>query len=633
MKSDQDFFSFLLNHYYDQIFDKVKSFLIQHREDLAERFFGGQKCWSVELEEIEIKQIHIENRGNGKISFDIALMPDASVCVSEGHDSIEKEEIGRLWLSVNCNGNIYKRLRDFCIDYVDYYDGENPSNKPLDKYLVPYVRKENYEKYAKEILEKYYPEALNEEKVFIEPMKLVGRMGINYLERRLSPDFSIFGQYYFEPCSARFYDEAKKTFYQENIPARTIVLDPLANNRFSLGSRSITVIHECVHAYMHELAFCFLKMLNENFNHIDCENEINTENVFSSKTINFMERQANGIAPLVLMPREKFISEAKKQIAISHSIGFDELEYMPFVIDSLASKFGVTSYAARKRLIELGFKDAIGSKNYMDGAFLRPYQFSKGFLKENETLSLSQKDFFKLADDPFITKLFYQNAVVFVENHICLNEKKYLRKNMLGENLLTDYARRHMDECCLKFSYTTSDNLLHDNLLVSTNYLCRDLKNGMSLGISIKVNDKDISNNQNIKAVMYAKSEEIQEIDRIIAGKTFYEALVALTKYRNLTHEDLAINSGLDKKTIDRYLSAINKRPDMRTVIAICRGLNLPPESIETIFSLAGLAFQKHNLEHDNLRFVTMYMGDCTLEEVNHFLEETGFAPLTKPKK
>ena len=42
---------------------------------------------------------------------------------------------------------------------VDLFNKDTKQTKPLDEYMVPCISRSEYEKYANEILSKYYPEA------------------------------------------------------------------------------------------------------------------------------------------------------------------------------------------------------------------------------------------------------------------------------------------------------------------------------------------------------------------------------------------------------------------------------------------------------------------------------------------
>lgn len=50
-----------------------------------------------------------------------------------------------------------------------------------------------------------------------------------------------------------------------------------------------------------------------------------------------------------------------------------------------------------------------------------------------------------LASDEKIREMFSEGLFAFVDSHICINSDKYIEQ--LGRDELTDYAKKHMDEC------------------------------------------------------------------------------------------------------------------------------------------------------------------------------------------
>lgn len=60
------------------------------------------------------------------------------------------------------------------------------------------------------------------------------------------------------------------------------------------------------------------------------------------------------------------------------------------VIDALATFFCVSRTAAKIRMIDAGYEEAIGTFTYIDGRYVKPHMFKKGALR-NQTLSISAR--------------------------------------------------------------------------------------------------------------------------------------------------------------------------------------------------------------------------------------------------
>ena len=68
---------------------------------------------------------------------------------------------------------------------------------------------------------------------------------------------------------------------------------------------------------------------------------------------------------------------------------------------------------------------------------------------------------------------------VFVENHVCLNDNKYITRDLNDKVVLTEYARKHIDECCLKFTCNIKD-LSQPTSFVTFCYLGRDCRHNFT---------------------------------------------------------------------------------------------------------------------------------------------------------
>jgi hypothetical protein len=194
--------------------------------------------------------------------------------------------------------------------------------------LVPIISPNDYDAKASQILGKYYPEALKAP-VKIDPEKLAERMGFMVIDRRLSLDGSVFGQVFFEDTPEAVFYAEDGTAFEESVTARTIVVDRRINRISSPGSENITIAHECVHAALHKTAFKFAKSFNKDIHCIQCEMMPDDEQrSMRSRTLLWIESQANAIAPHLLMPAEPFKTEADSIYGrLSKEPGFDPLDF------------------------------------------------------------------------------------------------------------------------------------------------------------------------------------------------------------------------------------------------------------------------------------------------------------------
>lgn len=166
----------------------------------------------------------------------------------------------------------------------------------MSSMLVPIIYKDDLDVIAEGILEKYYPEAL-ETPVAINPNTMAERMGIEIKTAKLSENDNIFGQMCFESCSYINY-ESNRT---ETARRKTMLIDPNCFLMRGYGFFNNTIIHECVHWEKHRFYFDLQRQFNSENCFIKCGSENMGENY------KWMEKQANQLAPRILMPRKTVI--------------------------------------------------------------------------------------------------------------------------------------------------------------------------------------------------------------------------------------------------------------------------------------------------------------------------------------
>ena len=106
-------------------------------------------------------------------------------------------------------------------------------------------------------------------------------------------------------------------------------------------------------------------------------------------------------------------------------------------------------------------------------------------------------------------------------------------------------------------------------------------------------------------------------------------ALTYLMDEMNIKEVDLAESTGLSEKTIQRMRNEIDYRPDIRTVVAVCIGLNLYPKFSNLLLQLAGI-FPRNTDEDRAYMFLVNHYYDATVEECNDLLRRLNIKPLTE---
>jgi DNA-binding XRE family transcriptional regulator len=626
---------------YDPIFYRVRSWFRSNRARVLEEFPYASRIGDIGLEEIGFKTVFVsEGDREGRISFDVVVVPEASVETIAADGDRDTQELNRILLKVSCTAKVDNGLQNFWIEDVDECSWKYKSDKPLDGDLVPIISSNDYDAKASQILGKYYPEALKAP-AKIDPEKLAERMGFMVIDRRLSLDGSVFGQVFFEDTKEAVFYAEDGTAFEEPVAARTIVVDRRINRISSSGSENITIAHECVHAALHKTAFKFAKSFNKDIHCIQCEMMPDDEQrPMRSRTLLWIESQANAIAPHLLMPAEPFKTEADSIYGrLSKEPGFDPLDSMPEIIRELAGFFGVTVYSASKRLAEVGYQMAAGAMDWIGEEYVKPYGYQAGSLKAGETFSLSfEKCLESVSNNDELRVAVDLGRLRFCEGHLCVNDPKYLERRNDGRTRLTDYGRRHVDECCVKFACegyfgVFAGGCVSLGLRTEASFCRQTWKAPLILKSapdqSPYVRDK-IATAEDIRI----HCEEIQKVRETIYPLSSQKALAYLRKdLCHTTQEGLAASVGTTAKTVGRYEDEDDpvEHPNKRLLAAMCRCMDLDISVAEFFMEKAGCSLGNSSKEDLTLKQI-IEMGSCySIEEADRLMVDAGLGHLLPP--
>lgn len=625
---------FLQQDYFHEKIYKSLFYFFAKNKDLIENRLDGDVSYITEIQELELdyKNVWIDDKEAMRIDFDIAISVDINVTARYGkHRDIDEFSARDVWVMLYCTGDLGKKLKDFKIIGVEEFNKSKPK-KPLTGDMVPIIPASEYGKYANEILEKYYPEVL-QLPMPVDVDELAKRMGLTVYNKSITEDRSLFGQIFFNETVVELYNRKEKKLKRVKVPANSIIVDKNVSYLYSFGSRNMTVVHECVHYVLHKKAFLFAQLFDKELNFIKCQVKGRFEQSDSQSSTYWMELQANAIAPYILMPEVTFKAMTEKLFkSYSHFNDWDPLDVIETIIRELADFFGVTIYAARKRLIDLGYEIALGACNWVDGKYVRPYRFKRNSLKPNETYTVNYIDVMDvLFQNSKIVEGIIAGNYVFVENHVCLNDNKYITNDLNDRVVLTEYARKHIDECCLKFTCKIKD-LSQPTSFVTFCYLGRDCRHNFTFELNLPESENgEVIERAKYKPNMDEYMDGLKKM-RLIASMTLPDAITYLMEMFDMSAHKLEIYSGVDERTIRRYANGENKKPNKQTLIAICRGMKLPLIISELLLSLGGITLTTNDRDDEMYRIILTGMLNQTPDEINEFLDNCGCTRLTQEK-
>ena len=572
------------------------------------------------LSDIEIQNVvHIEQVDDGAISFSVIVSCDIEHSIS----STGRVSFTEKWIDVRCKVLLGVELTDF--EIININECEQQEDSDNDKYsgeLVPIISRDAFENEATKFLEKYYPLAL-QEPVAVPIRKIAEDMGLSVIEDSLlSSELDIFGLVVFEGGNIK---DKNKNIIIRNAKRGTVLIDPRVYYERTLGTVNFTIAHECFHWYRHQPYHALMKMLGANDELgkiIQCSIGSNAKDSEKWKAVDWMEWQANGVAPRILMPTNTAkikISELVEKYHI-HFDGTDgyQIEKM---ISELADFYGLSKQAVKMRIREMGYAKIDGAFTYVNGQYVTPFSFDASALSDNQSFTISSADLFKaycLNKD--FRKAIDTGRFVYIEGHVCLDNEKYIVRS--DEQIkLTQYALSHIDECCFVFDKGYSYESKYQGQKYYTQMMYKTPEQPNAQEYSFELN----AHNKILLSQIQGASKSANAM-RLYPG-AFSETLVQLMKERKLSNKKLADASLVGERTIQRLRNDEEYPTTVQTVLGLCYGLKLSVPEAEMLVGKTDFNIKPTNPQNYAYRCALSACAENSIYEINEMLEACGYIP------
>lgn len=350
----------MLDYYDAQDENPLQKLIDQRRygeiRDAVLSHLGGEvKQEKATLSYMKIQDVvHIEQPEEGYICFDIIVSCDMA------YSSLKSDKISfqERWLRVHCQVLLGIELTGFQIVYVtECGQMEEADSEKFSGELVPAISRNSFEDEAARFLEKYYPEALKEA-VPVPIRRIAENMGLTVIEKELFSDgLDAFGILYLEDGNIQ---DKNKNIAIRNAKRGMMFIDPQHYYGKTFENANEKIAHECFHWYRHLPYHLLMKMLgvkDDVGGVICCTVHFDDSDTEKWNSLDWMEWQANGIVPYILMPAKTATRKIEEMLREYH-INFDDAEsecQIEKLISELAEFYGLSEQATRIRINELGF--------------------------------------------------------------------------------------------------------------------------------------------------------------------------------------------------------------------------------------------------------------------------------------
>lgn len=228
----------------------------------------------------------------------------------------------------------------------------------LSKY-VPHIWKSDFDSEATAFLEAYYKPAI--EKPMCVPIEMIAKdvLHLTIKEIRMTEDLSILGQMCFTPGKVEIYDKAEDEYREIVVEAGTMILDPDTEALRNIGSKRNTIAHECFHWHRHRPYHLAAAEATQDKSAYRCPVNLKDEKFKDEWTDeDWMEWQANGIAPRILMPIETIeatFENLRKKSLQNPFVAKGLRPQSEWILEQFAGFYKVSKISALIRLTELGY--------------------------------------------------------------------------------------------------------------------------------------------------------------------------------------------------------------------------------------------------------------------------------------
>jgi transcriptional regulator with XRE-family HTH domain/DNA-binding XRE family transcriptional regulator len=328
----------------------------------------------------------------------------------------------------------------------------------------------------------------------------------------------------------------------------------------------------------------------------------------------------NTVSLTIYQPRRDNISTHTVSKESLYQWANEVLKPTALLAYALATFFSVSRTAAKIRMIDAGYEEAIGTFTYIDGRYVKPHRFKKGALERNQTFSIGAEDAaIQSITNPEMAALVRDGSYIYVDSHFVLNHPKYITRDIFGQTVLTDYARTHMEECCLVFDLSVRSSVRER--YHSECFLNRDETSTISFDIVYGKGYQFASPEKKVKLLADVLTENARIYSSLPNDLT--ACLKIVREWRGVTFQELSDRTFLNERTIRRIVNG-EEKGSLNSLILICLALHLPPEISFHIIDKSPFSLTYSNQDHIWYDFALKYKYSLTMDEIRAFLQEHG---------
>lgn len=584
MKKYNSFIEYILKNHNKDIAKKLLAYFSQEELYATREEYDNPDKYSFELS-LNFRPIKIIQFKAPRNNVDFDLVLDCMIQVSDKVGGELQTNFFESFYTISVTAKFDNGLKNFNIYKIyDSNQGRKYDQKLcLSEFLTPYINLNEYEEYANEFLSLYYPEALVSPS-HINLKKLLKRLNLTVHAAKL--ENNVKGQIIFDDRLVNTYDTKRGIESLTMASGGTILInsDIILNNE--VGQLYNTVIHECVHWWLHKNYFELIMLLNnyeESSQMFIDDMDMPDEKMFKNKY--FIELQARSIAPLILMPREtaKGKFEDILENLLARKSYHSEKKTFCNAVYKFCDFYRVSFNSALIRLEAFGYSEHSFNQLNAGKSTHKMFKHSNE-IKRGQTYLVDFLDVVNaLKSNPLFANALNRGRYLYIDGFFVLNDERYVKRYKNGKCALTKLALEDVSQCCLLFD--TDVESVSVDFDPKTFNMVTFSSGGSKNQYTRKVSINSAANDKVSKLAILGEHqrEEIEEatsfINEMDRYGSFHEKLDCLLGdncFCFKSNRSIASKCNIDHKTIGNFRTG-KTRPGEIELLKICGGLKFHP--------------------------------------------------------
>ncbi len=487
----------------------------------------------------------------------------------------------------------------------------------LSPYLIPYYKSHDMDAASEEIWNKYLPEALTDRE-YRKPEALAEKMGLKVMHCPLFRERTTESILFFkegclytadesDPYNKNCLSDDEKKGSLVNIPAGTIVIN---SQRVKREYSYFNIYHECFHNEIHYLFFRLQEMGNNNAYEIEMKKiEVDDDHPVNDP-LYWAEKQANRGAYGLMMPATETAHLIRTEIDKVESFSHRGSLYSQ-AGKALSAEVKMPYFRIRARMIQLGHIHARGALNFIKKVELRPFDFNTDSWRcDSHTFIIDELTMQELKKrDNELKELMDSGRYVFADGHVVRNDPRFVEKNIRGELMLSAWAERNVDQCCLRFKRSYEQRNAGIYVYGRMNFDAEYVKQ-TAFYLSDIIEEEKLDE-------LDAKEEYIHTFP-----KDFKKAVEMLRKKKNVTLEDVSEYLDMELSTLSRRMSNPKLYRDKDFLVLLCLILELPDWISKMVFKRAGMILDEDDRRDRALMYILRAQSGDGIDAANTYLKK-----------